>query len=85
MTTLGLGYIILTFFHLLTHALFKSLLFLCAGNLISNNHHRQDLRSVGLNYLPLSIVSIFVSCISLIGLPFLRGFYSKDMILEISF
>jgi NADH-ubiquinone oxidoreductase chain 5 len=46
-TSLGLGYVSLTLFHLLTHALFKALLFLCAGNVIHAHLHNQDLRTVG--------------------------------------
>lgn len=81
---LGLGAPLLAFFHLITHALFKALLFLCAGTLIHLHHHSQDLRFMG--NLPIQMPSIsaaiIVSNLALCGTPFLAGFYSKDAILE---
>ena len=81
---IGLGAPTLAFFHLITHALFKALLFLCAGTLIHIHHHSQDLRYIGnLNFQIPSIASaIIVSNLALCGTPFLAGFYSKDAILE---
>lgn len=81
---LGLGFPTLAFFHLITHALFKALLFICAGSIINFHHHGQDLRTVGnlAPQLPLTISSFLIANISLCGLPFLSGFYSKDFILE---
>lgn len=86
MTSLGLGYITLTLFHLLTHALFKALLFLCAGNVIHTHLHRQDLRTVGnlTNQIPLTSSCFLIANMALCGAPFLAGFYSKDTILELS-
>ena len=74
----------LTLFHLLTHALFKALLFMAAGNIIFNSSHNQDLRLIGFAgpSLPLSSTSILIANIALFGAPFLAGFYSKDLILE---
>lgn len=71
-------------FHLVTHALFKALLFICAGSLIHYHHHNQDLRSIGnlVNQIPLTITSMFVANLALLGFPFLAGFYSKDLIIE---
>lgn len=85
-TSLGMGLVNLTLFHLLTHALFKALLFVCAGNLIHLHHHSQDLRSIGnLSYqIPLTTSCLFTANMALCGSPFLAGFYSKDLILEIS-
>ena len=85
-TSLGLGLVSLTLFHLITHALFKALLFLCAGNIIHIHLHAQDLRSVGnlTKQLPLTSSCILIANLSLCGAPFLAGFYSKDIILEIS-
>lgn len=85
-TSLSLGFTLLTFFHLVTHALFKALLFICAGNLIHLHHHSQDLRFIGniSSQMPLLGTSIVVSNIALCGSPFLAGFYSKDMIIESS-
>lgn len=84
MVRIGLGAPLLAFFHLITHALFKALLFLCAGTLIHLHHHSQDLRYMGdLNKQMPSISSaIIVSNLALCGTPFLAGFYSKDTILE---
>lgn len=82
--SLGLHAPLLTFFHLLTHALFKALLFLCAGTLIHFHLHSQDLRFIGnlSLQLPSIVAPIMVSNLALCGTPFLAGFYSKDMILE---
>lgn len=84
--SLGIGLIDLTLFHLLTHALFKALLFVCAGNLIHLHHHSQDLRTIGnlSSQIPLTISCLFIANIALCGSPFLAGFYSKDLILELS-
>uniref|UniRef100_A0AAU6QH04 NADH-ubiquinone oxidoreductase chain 5 n=1 Tax=Prionospio sp. 2 MH-2023 TaxID=3059270 RepID=A0AAU6QH04_9ANNE len=84
MVSIGLGAPLLAFFHLITHALFKALLFLCAGTLIHLHHHSQDLRYMGnLNTQMPSISSaMMVSNLALCGTPFLAGFYSKDSILE---
>lgn len=83
---LCIGYKKLAFFHLLTHAIFKALLFLCAGIIIHCFSNFQDIRYIGrlIYYLPLTVIIINISRISLCGLPFLAGFYSKDLILEIS-
>lgn len=82
----ALGLPILTFFHLLTHALFKALLFLCAGTLIHLHHHSQDLRTVGnlIRQIPTTIAALLRANLALCGLPFIAGFYSKDLIIEIS-
>ena len=71
-------------FHMITHALFKALLFICAGQLIADHIHGQDLRWIGNLGLqnPISSSSILVANIALCGLPFLAGFYSKDLIIE---
>lgn len=74
----------LALFHLITHALFKALLFLCAGNLIHYNSHSQDLRTTGSNFynIPLTARAFLLASLSLCGFPFLTAFYSKDLILE---
>lgn len=84
MYTLGIGIPEIAFFHLITHALFKALLFICAGNLIDIHHHSQDLRAIGniSQQLPVISSSITVANIALCGFPFLAGFYSKDLIIE---
>nr|AML26339.1 NADH dehydrogenase subunit 5 [Hydrophilidae sp. BMNH 1274338] len=85
MSILSLGEYELAFFHLLTHALFKALLFMCAGCMIHNLLNCQDIRFMGglSNFMPLTCSFFFISNMALCGLPFLSGFYSKDLILEI--
>ena len=84
--TLRLGIPEIAFFHLITHALFKALLFICAGNIIDIHHHSQDLRYIGntTRQLPSISVSISIANIALCGAPFIAGFYSKDLIIESS-
>nr|YP_010546410.1 NADH dehydrogenase subunit 5 [Nerita reticulata]UYI29926.1 NADH dehydrogenase subunit 5 [Nerita reticulata] len=84
MLSLGLGAWNLTLFHLYTHALFKALLFLCAGAIIHNNSNVQDIRSFGAlaPQMPLTITCLNIANLALCGAPFLSGFYSKDLILE---
>lgn len=76
---------LLAFYHLLTHAVFKSLLFICAGVIIHLINNNQDIRLRGkLNeFIPFTIIRFYISRIALIGFPFLAGFYSKDLIIEI--
>nr|YP_010254298.1 NADH dehydrogenase subunit 5 [Micromus paganus]QTZ19030.1 NADH dehydrogenase subunit 5 [Micromus paganus] len=84
MSILCLGFPKLAFFHLLTHALFKALLFMCAGSVIHNLKNYQDIRLMGgliLN-MPLTISCMNIANLALCGMPFLAGFYSKDLILE---
>nr|AND96649.1 NADH deshydrogenase subunit 5 [Eurysternus inflexus] len=85
MSILSLGEFNLAFFHLLTHALFKALLFMCAGCMIHNLGNCQDIRFMGglINMMPLTCAFFIISNMALCGLPFLSGFYSKDLILEI--
>lgn len=84
MAALGLGAWKLALFHLYTHAMFKALLFLCAGSFIHRMQHRQDLRLVGGVWaqVPVIVSCLHVSNLALCGAPFLAGFYSKDMVLE---
>lgn len=71
------------YFHLNIHAIFKSLIFICFGFVILASFHRQDKRLVLLLYVnPLIKMVYYFSCICLAGLPFLRGFFSKDLIIE---
>nr|YP_002727956.1 NADH dehydrogenase subunit 5 [Physopelta gutta]ABZ02106.1 NADH dehydrogenase subunit 5 [Physopelta gutta] len=84
MSILFVGNITFSFFHLLTHAFFKALLFLCAGLIIHCLNNSQDIRYMGalVNHLPFTISWFWVANMSLCGLPFLSGFYSKDFILK---
>nr|YP_009364908.1 NADH dehydrogenase subunit 5 [Burara striata]ARJ31578.1 NADH dehydrogenase subunit 5 [Burara striata] len=84
MSILSMGMPDLAFFHLLTHAMFKALLFMCAGIIIHMMNDNQDIRFMGgisLN-VPLTSLCMNISNLALCGIPFLAGFYSKDMILE---
>nr|YP_448927.1 NADH dehydrogenase subunit 5 [Tamolanica tamolana]ABB90938.1 NADH dehydrogenase subunit 5 [Tamolanica tamolana] len=85
MSILSMGFADLAFFHLLTHALFKALLFMCAGMVIHNVKNFQDIRFMGnlSIFMPLTSACFMVSNFALCGMPFLAGFYSKDMILEL--
>ena len=84
---LSLGCADLAFFHLLRHALFKALLFICAGAVIHNIKDYQDIRVIGslVNQIPLTTFCINLANLALCGSPFLAGFYSKDLILETAF
>nr|UOU84909.1 NADH dehydrogenase subunit 5 [Microchrysa flavicornis] len=84
MSILSMGFPKLAFFHLLTHALFKALLFMCAGAIIHNMSNSQDIRFMGnlVVHMPLTVTCLSVANLALCGMPFLAGFYSKDMILE---
>nr|QFG38890.1 NADH dehydrogenase subunit 5 [Pararetifusus carinatus] len=86
MMSLGMGMPYLALFHLYTHALFKALLFLCAGMFIHNSSNIQDIRHMGLLFsqTPLTTSCMNIANLSLCGAPFLSGFYSKDLILELS-
>jgi NADH-ubiquinone oxidoreductase chain 5 len=76
----------LAMFHLMTHACFKALLFLSAGVVIHAMHDLQDVRKHGglQNMLPQTWLTLSLGSLSLVGWPFLSGFYSKDAILELS-
>nr|YP_010849274.1 NADH dehydrogenase subunit 5 [Krisna expansiva]WGG89414.1 NADH dehydrogenase subunit 5 [Krisna expansiva] len=84
MFTLFMGLPILSFVHLLNHAMFKSLLFLCSGMIIYNLDNNQDIRYLGIfsKMMPLTCSCFNISIFSLMGIPFLSGFYSKDLIIE---
>jgi NADH-quinone oxidoreductase subunit L len=70
-------------FHLFTHAFFKALLFLGAGSVIHAMSAEQDMRRMGglWNKIPITYVVMWIGSLSLAGIPFFAGFYSKDTIL----
>nr|YP_010426667.1 NADH dehydrogenase subunit 5 [Parnassius glacialis]USN89416.1 NADH dehydrogenase subunit 5 [Parnassius glacialis] len=84
MSILSMGLPELAFFHLLTHAMFKALLFMCAGVIIHMMNDNQDIRFMGgiSLYIPMTSLCLNISNLALCGIPFLAGFYSKDLILE---
>lgn len=71
-------------FHLMTHAFFKSLLFLASGSVIMGMHHNQDIRYMGgvRKYMPITYITFLVGSLSLSAFPFFAGFYSKDHIID---
>ena len=81
---LSCGMVVLSFFHLVIHAVFKALLFLSAGVVIHSCNRNQDVRILGgcWRIFPVSISFMFVSNLSLCGFPFVSGFYSKDIIVD---
>lgn len=82
----GLSNYSLALFHLANHAIFKALLFLSAGCVIHGLADEQDLRRYGgvIDLFPISYVMFLIGSLALTGFPFLTGFYSKDVILEIA-
>ena len=83
----GLSNYPLAIFHLSNHAYFKALLFLCSGAVIHAMGDEQDIRKMGglRRILPFTYVMFLIGSLSLMGFPFLSGFYSKDLILEVAF
>ena len=82
--SIGLSCYNIALFHLINHAFYKALLFLGAGSVIHGMADNQDLRKYGglKHYLPLTYSVILIASFSLIAIPFMSGFYSKDFILE---
>lgn len=84
---LGVGAYAAAIFHLATHAFFKALLFLGAGNVIHALHHEQDMRKMGgvWKKIPITYAFMWIGNLALAGIPFFAGYYSKDMILEATY
>jgi NADH-ubiquinone oxidoreductase chain 5 len=74
-------------FHLINHAFFKALLFLGAGSIIHAVADEQDMRKMGglKKLVPFTYSMMTIGSFALIGFPFLTGFYSKDVILEVAY
>lgn len=74
-------------FHLFNHAFFKALLFLSAGSIIHSLLDEQDIRKMGgvVNFLPFTYFSVLLGSLAIMGFPFLTGFYSKDLVLELTY
>jgi len=83
----GLSGYSVSIFHLSNHAFFKALLFLGAGSVIHAIADEQDMRKIGglSKILPLTYTIIIVGSLALMGFPYLTGFYSKDVILEVAY
>jgi len=83
----GVGAYAAGMFHLVTHAFFKSLLFLAAGSVIHALAGEQDMRRMGglKKHLPVTFPVFLVGALAISGVPFLSGFFSKDAILTSAF
>jgi NADH-ubiquinone oxidoreductase chain 5 len=83
----GLSQYNVAMFHVINHAFFKALLFLGAGAVIHSFADQQDIRRMGglFNFLPFTYSAMLVGSLSLIATPYLTGFYSKDLIIELAY
>ena len=83
----GISNYAISVFHLMNHAFFKALLFLSAGCVIHAMADEQDMRKLGglISSLPFTYSMMVIGSLSLMGFPFLTGFYSKDAILEVAY
>ena len=83
----GIGAFSAGFFHVLTHAFFKALLFLGAGAIIHALHHEQDMRKMGglAKKMPITFACFVAAWLAIIGFPGFSGFFSKDEILWLTF
>ncbi|HVS40509.1 MAG TPA: NADH-quinone oxidoreductase subunit L [Gemmataceae bacterium] len=87
MLALGVGGWTAGLFHLLTHAFFKALLFLCSGAVIFNCHHEQDMLKMGGLFpkMKITAITMLIGVLSISGVPGFSGWYSKDAILAQAF
>src|SRR5882757_2676540 len=87
MMAIGLSQYNVALMHTVNHAFFKALLFLGAGAVIHSFQDQQDVRRMGglIKYLPFTYSAMLAGSLSLLATPFLTGFYSKDLILELAY
>jgi NADH-ubiquinone oxidoreductase chain 5 len=83
----GLSQYNVALMHVINHAFFKALLFLGAGAVIHSFADQQDIRRMGglIKFLPFTFSIMLVGTLSLLATPWLTGFYSKDLIIELAF
>ena len=83
----GVGAYPVALFHLMTHAFFKALLFLGAGNVIYAMHHEQDIFKMGglARKIPITYLLMLIGSLALAGIFPFAGYFSKDLILEVAF
>ena len=83
----GLSQYNVALMHVINHAFFKALLFLGAGAIIHSASDEQDIRKLGglIKFLPFTYTCMLIGSIALLGLPWLSGFYSKDLIIELAY
>lgn len=84
MVALGASAYAAGIFHLVTHAFFKALLFLCAGSVILALHHEQDMRKMGglAKLMPITCGTFLIGALALTAIPPFAGYYSKDVIIN---
>lgn len=84
---LGVGAFTAGVFHVMTHAFFKGLLFLCSGAVIHAMHEEQDIKKMGglKKYMPVTYATFLIATLAISGIPFFAGFFSKDEILWYTF
>jgi NADH-quinone oxidoreductase subunit L len=87
MLGVGVGAFAAGIFHLMTHAFFKGLLFLCAGSIIHALDGEQDMNRMGglSGKLPVTYATMLSATLAISGVPPLSGFFSKDLILEATY
>jgi NADH-quinone oxidoreductase subunit L len=83
----GVGAYQVSVFHLVTHAFFKALLFLCAGSVIHAMSDEQDMRKMGgiWRKVPITYATMWIGSLALAGIPYFAGYWSKDAILEATY
>jgi NADH-quinone oxidoreductase subunit L len=87
MLALGVGGWTAGLFHLMTHAFFKALLFLCSGAVIYGCHHEQDMLKMGglFKKMPVTAITMLIGVLAISGTPLFSGFYSKDAVLAAAY